>query len=196
MRIGEYRKAHPTEGEISEGIKPGILNPSVFHTDFGIIGVQICFDIQWEDTWSAIKDKGAEIVFFPSAFPGGRMVNAKACKYQYVIVSSTNKHTSKICDISGEVIGKTGIWTPNLVCAPVNLEKAFLHIWPYVKRFPEICQKYGAKVKITLYHDEEWAVIESLAPEIKVKDILDEFELRTLGQHIRDATKAQENARS
>lgn len=194
-KIGEYRKAHLTEGEIANGLTPGPLDPPVFQTDFGIIGVQICFDMLWDDCWTTLRDKGAEIVFFASAFPAGQMVNAKAWQHKYVVVSSTCKHTAKISDITGEVIEQTGIWNPNHVCAPVNLEKAFLHLWPYNKRFEEIRQRYGRHVRISLFHEEEWAVIESLSPDVKVKDILKEYGLKTHEEHTRSATIAQEKAR-
>ncbi len=193
--IGEYHKIHLTEGEISMGLAPGTLSPPVFQTDFGIIGVQICFDLLWDDGWKKLRDQKAEIVFLPSAFPGGQMVNAKAWQNKYVVATSTRKHTSKICDISGTEIDKTGIWNSNFICAPVNLEKAILHLWPYVRRFPDIHKKYGRDVRITLFHEEEWAIIESLSPDVKVKDILKEFELRTHEEHVRDATIVQEKAR-
>lgn len=193
--IGEYRKIHLTEGEISKGISPGPLQPPVFKTDFGIIGVQICFDIEWNDGWKKLREQGAEIVFWPSAFAGGQKVNTKAWQNKYVVVSSTRKNTSKICDISGDVISETGIWNKNLVCAPVNLEKAFLHLWPYVKHFKEIRKKYGRKVRITIYHEEEWAIFESLSPDIYVKDILNEFDMKTHEELTSSAEIAQNKAR-
>lgn len=193
--MGEYHKIYLTEDEIGAGIVPGALAPPVFQTDFGKVGAQVCFDLLWDDSWKRLKSQGAEIVFVPSAFAGGKMVNTKAWQHQYVVVSSTRKDTSKICDVTGEEIDKTGIWRRNICCAPVNLEKVFLHAWPYVRRFPEIRQKYGRDVRITIYHEEEWAIIESLSPDIRVQDILEEFELRTHEQHTKDATAAQEKAR-
>ena len=65
-------------------------------------------------------------------------------------------------------------------CAPVNLEKVFLEIWPQVLRFPEIEKKYGRSLKIKIYHPENWATIESLDPDVKVRDVLKEFGLPTL----------------
>ncbi len=195
-KLGEYRKMHPTRGEIREGLTPGPLDPPVFLTDFGTIGIQICFDVIWDDGWQALRKKGAEIVFWPSAYAGGKVLNAKAWQNKYVVVSSTRKNTSKICDVDGEVIAQTGIWDPHLTCAPVNLEKAFLHIWPYVNRFDEIRKKYGRKVRITNHHEEEWSILESLSPEVKIKDVLKEFDLKTLEQHRQDAEDVQREARN
>jgi len=44
---GEYRKMRPAESEMKMGVKPGQSNPPVFQTDFGKIGIQICFDIKY-----------------------------------------------------------------------------------------------------------------------------------------------------
>ncbi|MDF9800455.1 putative amidohydrolase [Catalinimonas alkaloidigena] len=89
--VGEYRKARPTESEIANGVTPGDLDPPVFETDFGKIGIQICFDIEWIEGWQRLKQKGAEIVFWPSAFAGGRKVNTMAMWHKYYVVSSTQK---------------------------------------------------------------------------------------------------------
>jgi beta-ureidopropionase len=194
-RFGEYHKIHLTEGEIKAGLTPGPIPPPVFQTDFGKIGIQICFDIEWDDSWTMLREQGAEIVFWSSAFAGGNMVNTKAWRHKYVVASSTRKNTSKICDITGETVTETGIWDKNFYCAPVNLEKAFLHTWPYVNSFGEIRKKYGRKVRITNFHEEEWSIIESLSPDVFVADIMKDFDMKTHEQHIHDAEIAQIKAR-
>lgn len=193
--LGEYRKMHLTVGEIESGLTPGPLDPPVFQTDFGTIGIQICFDIMLDDGWTKLEKQGAEIVFWPSAYAGGEVVNTKAHQHRYVVATGTRKNTSKICDVTGEVIVQTGIWDKNYYCAPVNLEKAFLHTWPFVSHFDEIRSKYGRKVQITTFHEEEWSVIESLSPDIKVSDILSEFDLKTYNQLTHNAEIAQIKAR-
>ena len=190
--IGEFRKIHVTENEMRQEISPGPLHPPVFKTDFGIIGAQICFDILWNDGWEALRQQGAEIVFWPSAYAGGLTVNTKAWQNKYVVVSSTLKDTSKICDITGNVVAQTGLWDRNLICAPVNLEKVFLHTWPFVQRFDEIKAKYGRKVRITNYHEEEWSILESLSPDVRVKDILAEFNIKTFEQ-LKDYSENMQN---
>ena len=186
-RAGVYRKIQLPDGELNWGLTPGPLQPPVFKTDFGTIGIQICYDINWDNQWKALRQQGAEIIFWPSAYAAGQTLNARAWQNKVVVVSSTNKDTSKICDITGEVVAKTGRWDNNLICGTVNLEKAFLHTWPFVQRFDEIKAKYGPKVKIMNYHEEEWSVIESLSPDVRLKDILEEFELRTFEQLIHDS---------
>lgn len=195
QRMGEYRKIHTTEDEMEKGIVPGPLIPPVFETDFGTIGIQICFDIMWDDGWSSLKKQGAEFLFWPSAYSGGIMINTKARAHKYIVASSTRKNTAKLCDVTGEELAKTGIWQKHFYCAPVNRNRAFLHLWPYVRRFDEIRAKYGRKVSIEIFHEEEWAIIESHSPEVLVKDILTEFELKTYDQLVHDSENAQDKAR-
>lgn len=193
--VGEYRKMHPTVGEMERGIEPGSLDPPVFDTDFGKVGAQICFDIEWYDGWENLRKKGAEIVFWPSAFGGGAMVNTKAWQNHYCVVSSTRKGTTQICDINGEALAKTGHFA-NFVCAPINLEKVFLHTWPFCRRFPEIYAKYGPRIRIQTFHEEEWSILESRSPEVKIADVMKEFELMTRDEHIEEADEAQRARRS
>ena len=188
--VGQYHKMHPTTGEIEKGIMPGDPKPPVFKTDIGILGAQICFDIEWDDGWRRLREAGAELVFWPSAFAGGAMVNTKAWEHKYCVVSSTRKGTTKICDIDGQAVAGTGQYA-NWVCAPVNLEKAFLHSWPFCERFREIEAKYGRKVRIRTFHEEEWTIIESLDAEVRVTEILKEFELQTHEEHIQAADRVQ-----
>ena len=192
--LGEYRKIHPTIGEIDDGVTPGPVQPPVFKTAFGIVGAQICFDIEWYDGWENLRKAGAEMVFWPSAFAGGSVVNAKAWQNKYVVVSSTRKDTSKICDISGEEVAATNRWT-DWVCAPVNLEKAFLHTWPFCNRFQDVRAKYGRQIHIKTFAEEEWSIIESRSPEVKIADVLKEFEFQTYEELIQSAEQRQRKAR-
>lgn len=188
--IGQYHKMHPTVGEMEKGIMPGTAEPPVFKTEIGVLGAQICFDIEWYDGWRRLREAGAELVFWPSAFGGGAMVNTHAWQNKYCVVSSTRKGAAKICDIDGQALACTGQYA-RWVCAPVNLEKVFLHSWPFCERFAEIRAKYGRKVAIRTWHEEEWTIIESLAPDVRVADILKEFELKTHEQHIGQADVVQ-----
>ena len=82
------------------------------------------------------------------------------------------------------------------VCAPVNLEKKLLHTWPYCRRFDEIHAKYGRKIRITTFHEEEWTVIESRSPDVRIADVMEEFELDTHKEHIQAAEIVQNERRA
>jgi predicted amidohydrolase len=194
-RIGVYNKIHPTESEIEMGVASGALFQQVVDTEYGAVGSQICFDINWSDGWTMLQKQNPKIVFWPSAYDGGKAVNTMAWMYKYIIATATNQNNSRLCDITGETVAQTGIWNKYVFCAPVNLEKAFIHLWPYVQRFPEIEKKYGRKVKLTIYHEEQWGIIESLSPDVWVKDILKEFDIRTMTDHIHSGEIAQNKAR-
>jgi len=197
---GVYHKIHPTDTETlpdvyykGGGMTPGTLKPPVFKTDFGTIGLQICMDASWFENWRLLKESGAEIVFFPSQGPFGDTLTYHAWMNQYYIVSATGED-ARILDITGDVIASDGEFA-RWVCAPVNLEKAFLEIWPQVRKFGDIEKKYGRKIRIKIYHPENWATIESLDPELKVRDILSEFRLPTLEEQIKEATEIQDRYR-
>lgn len=190
---GMFHKVHPTEGEMDDGVHPGPMEPPVWKTDFGKIGVQICYDANWFASWRALKSAGAEIVFFPSQFPGGRILTTHAWMNQFYIVSSTGED-ARVIDISGDDIASSGPFE-RWVVTPINLDKALVHIWPEVQKFDEIRKKYGRQVRIKIWHPENWATIESRDPEIRVADVLKEFGLPTYEQHISKADAAQKAKR-
>ena len=51
--------------------------PGVFETDFGKIGVSICYDIRFPEVYRSMKDEGARQLFVPAAFPRVRIEDWK-----------------------------------------------------------------------------------------------------------------------
>ncbi len=192
--VGAYHKIHPTVDEIESGVMPGAVDPPVFQTDFGVLGIQICFDVNWPEGWRKLRKAGAEIIFWPSAFPGGRMLNAMAWINKTYIVTSTLPGPSRIIDITGDDMGTSGRFE-SWVCRPVNLEKAFIHIWPYLKEIDGLREKYGQAVRVTKMHQEDWAIIESVSPDVPLLDALREFNIPLHEEHIRRADEKQEKSR-
>lgn len=193
--VGEYHKIRPTAGEMEMGVTPGPFDPPVFETDFGKIGIQICFDVKWDEGWNALKQKGAEIIFWPSAYASGREIASRAWRHQVYVVSSTAKDTSKICDITGETIAQTGRWQRNWTIGPVNLEKAFVLTWPAVSVFPDIQKKYGSKISLKTFSEEEWTIIESLDKDVRVADVLKEYNLKTEYEALKEVEELQAKKR-
>jgi predicted amidohydrolase len=193
--VGEYRKMRPAQSELEMGIRPGPIDPPVFETDFGKIGIQICFDLKYEEGWNALKKKGAQFIFWPSAYAGGSEISSRAWRHQVFLVTSTQKDTSKICDLSGETIAQTNRWQRHWVCAPVNPEKAFVLTWPAVQDFPAMLKKYGSRIRINTFSEEEWTFIESLDSNLKIADVLKAYQLKPMYDFLNELSLAHEAKR-
>ena len=196
---GVYHKVHPVDSEIlnGEGIIPGPVRPPVFETDFGKIGMQICFDANWFESWAYMKEDGAEIVFFPSQFPGGRILNFHAWKNNYYVVSSTGED-ARIIDITGIDIDSSSFQL-GYTWASLNLEKEYVPTFPSKYSIPDILKKYKERVKIKVFRDTGGGAgtgaghitIESLDPDLFVRDILEEFEIPTYREEIKESEEIQ-----
>ncbi len=192
---GQYDKIHPVSTECEMGVTPGSQPPPVFKTDFGTIGIQICFDINWVVEWKSLKDQGAEIVFWPSAYPAGRLLPSYAWLFKYYVVGSSWRDPATIYDMTGDLVASSGKYEP-WAFARLNLEKTFLEIVDYHEKLIEIKQKYGRKIRISYYHDEDWVTIESLSSDIHIRELLDEYKLVPHWDYIKTEEGLQERYRN
>jgi predicted amidohydrolase len=65
--IGEYDKIHPYSPEVNDkGVRPG-TKTDIFETDFGKVGIIICYDSWFTDVTQLLALKGAEVILFPVA---------------------------------------------------------------------------------------------------------------------------------
>ncbi|MEJ7636902.1 MAG: carbon-nitrogen hydrolase family protein [Singulisphaera sp.] len=84
------------------GLAPGRDFP-VFDCDFGKLGIQICWDIQFDDGWAALAAKGAEIVAWPTASPATAQPASRAARHRYYVVSSTWREDATVFEQTGLV---------------------------------------------------------------------------------------------
>jgi len=95
---GAYRKVFVFWGE---GLNVGEDGVKVFDTDFGRIALLTCFDANFDEVWQEAERKGAEIVFWPSAYGGGSVLNGYAMIHNYPIVAVG---TGNMIDLLGKTI--------------------------------------------------------------------------------------------
>lgn len=186
--VGIYNKIHPTEGECDDGVCPGKLNPPVFKTDFGTIGMQICFDINWQNQWEQLKEAGAEIVFWPSTYPNPTLLSCYASLYSYYVVGCSRIDPCYIFDGTGDLISKSGRYE-GWAFAKINLEKIFCEIDYHVDKVKKIEKKYGRMVKVKYYHDNDWVTIESRSPNLTIKQLINEYGLTSRWDYKKRAEK-------
>lgn len=87
--LGQYDKVHPYSPELNEqGISVGRQVP-VFRTDFGTVGIMICYDSWFTDVAELLALKGAEIILFPNAGYYRALIHARAADNRVRIVCSS-----------------------------------------------------------------------------------------------------------
>jgi beta-ureidopropionase len=192
--LGQFDKMHPTEPELQQGITPGPPDPPVFDTDFGRIGIQICFDVNWWDNWKRLRDKGARIVFFPAAYPAATQLSALALTNQYFVVSSAGTRASRIYDITGQVIASSGVYQ-QWAAAVLPLGRRLFEVDFHIDKIRALQRKYGSKVDVVWHHDDDWFTLASLDENLTVEDLQEEFGLTPLDDYRVRAAQAVEAAR-
>jgi predicted amidohydrolase len=103
---GKYRKIYLPREEIEGGLTPGNAYP-VFQTDFGRIGMMICWDSEYVDVARALAYQGAEILFVPAAGGYLTLLKARALENHVYLVSSGGDVESAMIDPTGNVLFAT-----------------------------------------------------------------------------------------
>jgi hypothetical protein len=101
--VGVYDKIHPYSPEITEdNFSPG-TRTGIFDTDFGKVGMIICYDSWFTDVTELLALKGAEVVLFPAAGYYRSLIPARTADNQvrFVISVLNNADGYGIFDAAG-----------------------------------------------------------------------------------------------
>jgi predicted amidohydrolase len=124
---GKYRKVFLPREEIEGGLTPGSAYP-VFDTDFGRIGMLICWDAEYVDAARAMAIQGAEIILVPAAGGYLTLLKARALENHLYVVSSGFDVESSIINPRGEVLFATMDSGVDKVMA-VDLQERLMDPW-------------------------------------------------------------------
>ncbi len=145
---GIYRKAHPVayvnSDTLEGGIAPGPDFP-VFQCDFGRLGVQICWDIQFADGWDALAERGAEIVAWPTASPATVLPAARAAAHRYYVISGTWRDNATVYEPTG-MIAAQALPPERVLVHQLDLSFAVLGWSSFLDNGEALRKKFGEKV--------------------------------------------------
>ena len=102
---GKYRKVYIPEGEFDQGCAQGDSYP-VFDTDFGRIGMMICWDSWFVDPARALAVQGAEIILLPIWGGDPTLIRARAIENHVYLASCGYDVASNIYDPWGELVAE------------------------------------------------------------------------------------------
>jgi len=125
---GKYRKVSLPREEIEGGVTPGNSYP-VFDTEFGRIGMMICWDLQFPEVARQLAMQGAEVIFMPIWGGNLTLARARAIENQVYLVSSSYDMTSGVFDHKGELIAEANGQNP-ITEVKVDLNKH--QYWPWL----------------------------------------------------------------
>ena len=190
---GVYSKTHPTEGEIEGGVTPGV-GARVFDTDFGRLGLAICFDINWSSLWSAMKRDSADAVCWISAYEGGLPLQAKASLHEMPIITSVWPYHARVIDRTGRILAQTSRWS-RLAVQHLSLDKRVFHTDKQAHLLLPIQVRYGDRVRVESFTEEHIFTVESLSPDLEVEEVIREFGLVEFGAYLARCERCQDDAR-
>jgi predicted amidohydrolase len=187
--VGTYAKMHPTQTEIACGVVAG-SQVAVFDTDFGRLGLAICFDINWPDLWATLAKQHVDLVCWISAYEGGFPLQAYAWTHQYPIVTSVWPYHSRVIDITGKIIGSTSRWS-RIAIHDLALDRRLFHIDGQAHHLLTLQAKYADQLHIESYTDEHLFLLASKDPSLSLDEVMAEFGLVDLPTYVARNTASQ-----
>jgi predicted amidohydrolase len=163
--VGMYRKVHPVADQGSDVIESGTTPGSdfpVFDCDFGRLGIQICFDLLYEDGWRALAKQGAEIIALPTASPDTVHPSVHALEEHVYIVSAAGRYHAAVYSPLGLI--EAGITEPGVLVHEIDLSYKILHWEAVLEEGAALTRKYGDRVGYHYHHDQDVGIFWSNDP--------------------------------
>lgn len=123
---GKYRKVYLPREEIEGGLTPGNDYP-VFQTDFGRVGIMICWDLQYADPARNLALGGAEIVLLPIWGGNEALPKARAIENQIFLAASGYDHPTYILDPEGNTLASAE--RGRAAIARLDLNRRYVDKW-------------------------------------------------------------------
>jgi predicted amidohydrolase len=124
---GKYRKVYLPREELERGLTPGDSYP-VFKTDFGTVGMMICYDVFFSDPARALAAQGADLILLPIWGGDETLAKARAIENKIFLVASGYDHPTYIMDPDGERLSEARSRGAAAV-ATIDLEKRYMEKW-------------------------------------------------------------------
>ncbi len=125
--VGKYRKVYLPREEVEGGVTPGDDYP-VFQTDFGKVGIMICWDVQYVDPARALAAQGADVILLPIWGGDVTLAKARAIENQIYLVTSGYDMPTFIIGPLGSVLAQASKEKP-VVSQVVDLDERYRQSW-------------------------------------------------------------------
>ena len=183
--VSAYDKIYPywNEFDMTPPALPGQADAGVYDADFGRIGFATCFDAKFPEVFQRLRDKGAELVVWPSAYSGFTELQAFALLHHYYIVTSTLTGDSILYNITGAIASdQRGTGGVTVARFTVDMDRMIYH---YNFNLEQACTASGRALcrRRALDADmprEEWFVLRARRPGVSARALGREYGLEEL----------------
>ena len=172
--MGTYRKRHLVvsleRGTMEGGCTPGDTLP-VIACDFGKVGIQICYDMEFDDGWAELARGGAELIAWPTQSPQTSQPAFRARAHRCHIVSSTWRHNASVFEPTGKIAAQ--IRPPDgILVHELDLSYALLPWSAKLRNGEGLRKAYGDRVGFHYYEDEDCGIFWSNDPATSIGDMV------------------------
>jgi predicted amidohydrolase len=190
-----YHKNYPTIGELEAGITPGTEVP-VGECDGVRVGAAVCFDANFDNIPAELERQRARLVFWPSMYWGGRLLEHWALRYGFAMALAYNSECT-IIDMNGRSLIKQGADTyqvrngrlPPWAVADIAINRELYHLDENQKHIAAIREKYAPDVEVEITDPEGFFLLSSKREDLPVEDVAAEFGLETLRDYLARSVK-------
>lgn len=184
--IGIYHKNFPTDGELDIGTIPGTETP-VFKTDFGRVGMSICFDLNFWEVGAGLCANKAELVLWSSMWEGGRMLTRWSIEFGFYM-GAIYADRSTFVDVCGREIISLGRNIYDATCAAaaplttstIDMDRRLLPS-NNMNRLQAIYEQYGSEaIYAESIPSEDLLIFGSNVSYVSTEQMITEFGLETM----------------
>ncbi|MGD0744390.1 MAG: carbon-nitrogen hydrolase family protein [Verrucomicrobiota bacterium] len=181
---GFYDKAFPYWSELNGAYptRPSQNDASVFDTDFGKVGLAICFDAKFPEVFQRLQDNGAELVVWSSAYSGFTELQAYATLHHYYIVTSTWTGDCLAYDITGHnILDQNDHKDITVAHIDLDMDRQIFHYNFNQDRQKKLLKEHGDDVFVDCdMPREEWFVLKAKRPGVSVHKLGKQYDLEPL----------------
>jgi predicted amidohydrolase len=181
-----YDKVYPywSEFDYETPVTVGAEAP-VYATDFGRVGMAICFDVNFPEVWRRLADQGAELVIWPSAYSAGASLQAHAINHHYYIVTSTATRHCLVYDITGERLLNERSSDLLVSRCTLDLDRGIYHQnFNMEGRERLLREQRDAVAEDRWLDDEQWFVLRATRPGVSARALARQYGLEELRDYL------------
>ncbi|HMN31608.1 MAG TPA: carbon-nitrogen hydrolase family protein, partial [Caldilineaceae bacterium] len=160
--VGLYDKVYPywSEYDLTPSVQPALGGPQTVQTDFGCVGMAVCFDVNFPSVWQSLAEQGAELIVWPSAYSAGSSLQAHALNHHFYIATSTYTKDCIVYDITGEEILYEKSDDINISRFTLDLDRGIYHENFNIAKRDRLLAEHGDDVEMECWLPlEQWFVL-------------------------------------